>query len=85
MLSNNEVGYNVEGIAQGSVVDFYDGAANADRIKYDYASTATARNWWLRSPNPGNANNARLVDTTGARGSYYASYGNGAAAACVIG
>lgn len=84
LLSNNEVGYNVEGIAQGSVVDFYDGAANADRIKYDYASTATARGWWLRSPVPGIAGNARVVDTTGARSNSYAYFGYGAAAACVI-
>ena len=84
MLSNNEVGYNVEGIAQGSVVDFYDGAANADRIKYDYASTATARSWWLRSPIPGTAGNARTVDTAGARSNSYAYFGFGVAAACVI-
>ena len=84
LLSNNEVGYNVEGIAQGSVVDFYDGAANADRIKYDYASTATARGWWLRSPVPGVAGNARIVGATGARSNSYAYFGFGAAAACVI-
>ena len=45
LLSNDEVGYAMEGIAQGSVVDYYKNAANADRIKYDYSSTATARGW----------------------------------------
>lgn len=84
LLSNDEVGFGVEGIAQGSVVDFYKGVANADRIKYDYASTATARSWWLRSPYPGHANHARVVNTSGAQNYYYAYYGSGAAAACVI-
>ena len=84
LLSNDEVGYNVEGIAQGSVVDFYDGAANADRIKYDYASPASARAWWLRSPSPGYANYARIVNTSGAQNNNSAYNGNGAAAACVI-
>ena len=84
LLSNDEVGYGVEGIAQGSVVDFYNGAANADRIKYDYSSTATARSWWLRSPYPGGANLARVVNTSGAQRNYVAYGGYGAAAACVI-
>lgn len=84
LLSNDEVGFGVEGIAQGSVVDFYKGVANADRIKYDYASTATARYWWLRSPSPGIANYARSVGTSGAQNSSIAYYGIGAAAACVI-
>lgn len=84
LLSNDEVGFAVEGIAQGSVVDYYKNAANADRIKYDYSSTGTARGWWLRSPYPGNAHNARLVYTSGARNYHYAYYGYGAAAACVI-
>ena len=84
LLSNDEVGFAVEGIAQGSVVDFYKDAANADRIKYDYSSTATARHWWLRSPSPGYANLARLVYTLGAQNYGGAYYGYGAAAACVI-
>ena len=84
LLSNDEVGFAVEGIAQGSVVDFYNGAANADRIKYDYSSTATARNWWLRSPNPGGADNARIVSRSGAQNNHSACSGIGAAAACVI-
>ena len=84
LLSNDEVGYGVEGIAQGSVVDFYKNAANADRIKYDYSSTGTARGWWLRSPSPGHAHVARLVYTSGAQVSDLAYVGYGAAAACVI-
>ena len=84
LLSNDEVGFGVEGIAQGSVVDFYNGAANVDRIKYDYSSTATARSWWLRSPYPGVACYARNVYTSGAQNSGGACGGSGAAAACVI-
>ena len=84
LLSNDEVGFSMESVAQGSVLDYYNGAANADRIKYDIASQATARNWWLRSPNPGGAYSARSVNTSGAQSSYYAYIGYGAVAACVI-
>lgn len=84
LFSQDEVGFDVENVAQGSTLEYYADAANADRIKYDYSSTATARTWWLRSPNPGIASNARLVDTTGARNSNTAYSGIGAAAACVI-
>lgn len=84
LLSRDEVGLGIEGIAQGSVMDFYNGAANADRIKYDYTNAATARYWWLRSPTPGDAYIARLVSTSGARDNSSAYSGSGAAAACVI-
>ena len=84
LLSNDEVGFAMEGIAQGSVVDFYKNAANADRIKYDYSSAGTARYWWLRSPSPSGAHYARNVGTSGAQNSLFAYYGGGAAAACVI-
>ena len=84
LLSNDEVGFAVEGIAQGSVVDYYKNAANADRIKYDYSSTSTARGWWLRSPSPGGAYGARIVSASGAQDSGGAYGGYGAAAACVI-
>lgn len=84
LLSNDEVGFAMEGIAQGSVVDFYKNAANADRIKYDYSSAGTARHWWLRSPNPSYAHSARGVHASGAQYSNHAYSGNGAAAACVI-
>ena len=87
LLSNDEVGYGVEGIAQDSVVDFYNGAANADRIKYDYSSTATPRygsNWWLRSPTPSSVFSARSVYMSGEKSGGHAQYGFGAAAACVI-
>ena len=84
LLSNDEVGFSVEGIAQGVVMDFYNGAANADRIKYDLTAQSTACTWWLRSPCPGYANLARHVSTSGAQNSSSAYVGYGAAAACVI-
>ena len=40
--------------------------------------------WWLRSPNPGNASNVRYVISDGSLNDYYANYGYGAVAACVI-
>lgn len=40
----------------------------------------TARNWWLRLPNPSNANNERNVYSSGALNNNNANNGNGAAA-----
>lgn len=40
----------------------------------------SARNWWLRSPNPSNANNERNVNTSGALNNNNANNGNGVAA-----
>ena len=40
----------------------------------------SARNWWLRSPNPSNANNERNVYTSGALNNNNANNGNGVAA-----
>jgi|LSQX01.3.fsa_nt_gb hypothetical protein len=42
-----------------------------------------ARHWWLRSPNPANANNPRNVNTDGNVSSYHALYSLGAAPDCV--
>jgi len=36
----------------------------------------TARNWWLRSPNPSNANNERNVNTDGSLNNNNAYNGN---------
>ncbi|MDO4356381.1 MAG: DUF6273 domain-containing protein [Clostridia bacterium] len=44
-----------------------------------------ARNWWLRSPNPWNANNVRIVTSAGALNNNNANNGNGLAAACFNG
>lgn len=69
---------------EGVLWDAYDGAQNADRIKYDIASAATARHWWLRSPHPTNANFVRSAITDGSLNYNYAITALGLAAACVI-
>ena len=55
--------------------------ALAGRIKY---LDGSARYWWLRSPNTGNANNPRNVNTTGAVNNNNAVNAYGAAPACCI-
>lgn len=63
----------------------YVGLPDIDKIKYDTTALSTARHWWLRSPIASYASNARNVhNTAGALGYVSASYGAGAAAACVI-
>ena len=81
--SRPEVGLGDESMDQGSVWGFYDGAADTDRIKRDFVSTA--RYWWLRSPYPSGAHYVRLVTSSGALSSDGACYGVSAAAACEIG
>lgn len=85
LLSRNEVGFGTENVAEGSVLDLYDGAQNVDRVKYDIAAQSTARTWWLRSPNPGDAHNVRRVSSDGSLNYVRALYGYGAVAACEIG
>ena len=46
------------------------------------AAVSTARNWWLRSPNPSNANNVRNVNSDGSLNNNNAYNGNSAAADC---
>lgn len=85
LLSRNELGYGTENVAEGSVLARYDGAGNADRIKYDLSAQSTARYWWMRSPYPGNASDVRNVYADGSLSNYGAIGGNGAVAACEIG
>ena len=84
LASRNELGFGTENVAEGTVFKLYDGATNADRIKYDFSSTATARYWWVRSPYPGNAGVVRCVNAGGSLYSSYAYYGYGAVPACII-
>ena len=85
LLSKEEVGFAVENnIAEGTVLDFYDGISNEERIKYDHASAGVARHVWLQSPNPGYASVARNVTTAGAESSDNAYNGHAASAAWVI-
>ena len=69
---------------EGAQYPYYADTVDADKIKYDLDAPTTARYWWMRSPNVSYAHNARLVHTSGAVNHYFAYYGYGAAAACVI-
>ncbi len=60
---------------------FYEGAGNADRIKYRDGSAAI---WWLRTLNSGGANYVRLVISDGTVYSGYAVIAYGLAPACTI-
>lgn len=83
--SSEEVGLGSEqSIVCGKVFDYYKNAANADRIKYDITSQTTARNWWLRVPNPIYSSHERIVLTSGALSSYFADYALGVAPACIL-
>lgn len=83
--SRVELGYGIENsVSEGSVFDYYDGATNADRIKYDIANPTTPRYWWVRSPYPFYASYVRNVHTDGSLSNINAGGGYGAAAACVI-
>ena len=62
--------------------DYYNGASNTDRIKYN--SSGVARWWWLDTPNAGNAFGVRSVSTDGSLSYYSASVSHGVAPACVI-
>jgi len=74
-------GSNNNGIAEGSQLAYWVGASDADRIKYE---GSTARYWWLRSPNPTNANGVRSVSTSGVLNSHNANHANGVVPACCI-
>lgn len=81
LASQEEIGFSSEsGIVCGSVFDYYNGASQADKIKYDINSQATARYWWLRTPTPSNANNERNVNSSGALNNNNANNGIGAVA-----
>ena len=80
-----EVGLgNNDSVAEGSVMEYFNGATDTDRIKYDIAAPTTARYWWLRSPHPWNGYLVRNVTPSGALSSSGAHGGNAVAAACVI-
>lgn len=63
-------------------LEYYNGLTATERIKRDAAGTA--RNAWLRSPNPSNANSARLDNSSGEVSGSSAYDGYGVAPACII-
>ena len=69
-------------VADDSVVfPFYEGAGNADRIKYRDGSAA---NWWLRPPYSGGASSVRRVLSDGTMDGNGAYNARGLAPACTI-
>lgn len=74
-------GYNNNGIAEGSQLAYWGGAADADRIKYE---GSIARYWWLRSPYPTYAYSVRVVYPSGVLNYYDARYAYGVVPACCI-
>ena len=62
--------------------DYYNGASNTDRIKYN--SSGVARWWWLDTPYAGLAYSVRRVYTGGSLHDITAYSGLGVAPACVI-
>ena len=84
LASRDEMGFTSEGVACGTVFDLYNGATNADRVKYDITSGATARYYWLRVPYPSYAYFVRYVTPSGELNYDVALNGLGACVACVI-
>ena len=62
--------------------DYYNGASNTDRIKYN--SSGVARWWWLDTPHAGYAYGVRFVYTDGSLDYNIAYTSYGVAPACVI-
>ena len=74
LASEMEIFGSYGGNTDGSTVfDLYNGASADDRKKY---RNTTAQNWWLRSPNWGNASSGRYVGSSGSAYNYnaYNSY-----------
>lgn len=67
----------------GSVLSYWVGATNADRIKIR-RSNGNAYYWWLRTPYPTYAGNFRSCNASGALGNYGAISSHGVAPAYII-
>ena len=83
LLSNREIGFTSDIDDGTTVLPYYDGATNADRIKYNASSVAVY--WWERTPYSGNAYTVRLVNTDGSLSYNVAYNAYGLAPACTIG
>ncbi len=68
-------------IDEGGLWEYFKGASNDDRIKYE---GNTARYWWLRTPFSGTCGYVRTVMTTGTLNGYYANSRFGVVPACCI-
>ena len=82
LLSRVEAGLGTEGDETGEFIyPFYDGIADAGRIKQLNGSNRT---WWLRSPVVSYSSHVRLVNTYGSLLTSNANNANGVSPACVI-
>lgn len=83
LLSNREIGFTSDVDDGSTLLPYYDGATNADRIKYN--ASGVAANWSERTPVSGCADLVRLVDPDGTLSSKSVRLGGGLAPACNIG
>lgn len=83
LLSNREIGFTADINDGSTLLPYYDGATNADRIKYN--ASGVAAHWWERTPTSGSASHVRLVDTDGTLHNDGANVAGGLAPACNIG
>lgn len=67
----------------GELLEMYSGMTDLERAKYD--AFGTGRYAWLRSPNPSDARNVRIVNSDGVLSYSYAPGSFGVAPACIIG
>lgn len=75
------------GVAEGSVMSYYNEATSTDLIKYSYSDTTRSTSWTLRSARLDETPSPVLVyqiSTSGGKSSFIAQYVPGVAAACVI-
>ena len=83
LLSNREIGFTSDIDDGSTLLPFYDGATNADRIKYN--ASGVAAYWWERTPLSGTASGVRRVHTDGTLYNGSALNVDGLAPACNIG
>ena len=68
----------------GTLMSYYSGAGNSQRIKYKKSATSTAYDYWLRTPRPPRTYHVRGIYTNGSLEDISAYYAIGSATACVI-
>ena len=83
-LSRPEVfgSYDRSDIKDGTILEYYDGLTNTERIHRD--NSDIARNTCLRSPTASNASGSRYINADGEVAGSNATNGYGIAAACII-
>ena len=62
LLSNREIGFTSDIDDGSTLLPYYDGATNADRIKYN--ASGVAAYWWERTPDSGHATMCALSTRT---------------------